>query len=111
MWKLMVGIIAVLCTVFVAPFSAAQNSQFFSSASDHRSDLQTRIDLLESGINPGFTSDPEIDNAQFMESVARFQAANGLRITGSLDEQTLATLNIPFSKFDAAAIERAKPSK
>jgi len=135
MSKLSVGVIAFLCIVFAAPASAApQDSSVYesvcapisdteleqdlpTSALDRdRQDHQTKIDLLESGINPGFTSVPEIDEPQFIESVAQFQAANDLPVTGRLDEQTLAELedlNISHPKSDAtgAAVERAKPSK
>ena len=126
MCKLLVGTVALLCTVFLAPLSTAQNSnlsenlcapvsdtEFEQESQISVLDYQQQIDLLENGINPGFTSVPEIDNAQLMESVAQFQAANSLPVTGRLDEQTLAKLNIPNPKLDPASseIERAKPSK
>jgi hypothetical protein len=130
MWKLFVGIMVLLSSVFLAPFSSAQNpnlpenicapvsdSEFDQessiSALDSQQDQNAQIDLLENGINPGFTSVPEIDKAQLMRSVAQFQAANSLPVTGSLDQQTLAKLNLPSVKSDStsSAIERAKPSK
>ena len=101
---------ALLCALFFNPFSAAAQSV---SAFDDQLDPNVRIDLLENGINPGFTSVPEIDRAKLMESVVQFQAANGLPVTGRLDEQTLAKVNIHNPKSDTAGsvIERAKPSQ
>lgn len=122
--------IALSCSMFLAPFSAAaqatnppeslcapvNDTEADNEASISGLNLQdynVTIDLLENGINPGFTSIPEIDNAQLAESVAQFQAANDLPVTGHLDAQTLSKLNIREPKSDPAssAVERAKPSK
>ena len=131
MFKPLVGTIALLCAVFLVPFSAAaqdsnlpenlcapaSDTEFEQESSilalDNQKDLKTQIDLLENGINPGFTSVPEIDRAQLIESVTQFQAANNLPVTGHLDDETLAKLSIRSPKLDPAssAIERAKPSK
>jgi hypothetical protein len=131
MWKPLLGIIALSCTVLFAPFSAAAQSSNVPeslcapvsdleiepdssiSALDYSQNLNTQIDLLENGINPGFTSVPEIDKAELMKSVAQFQAAKGLPVTGRLDEQTLAKLNITTPKVDqgSSPAERAKPSR
>lgn len=120
MCKVLLGILALSCTVFLVPFSAAAQSTVGSERLCAKVfdtlDLQNpklKIDLLEDGVVPGFTSIPQIDNAQLMDSVAQYQAVNGLPVTGCLDNRTLAKLNISEPKLDpaSAAVERAKPSK
>jgi len=124
MFKGLLGTIALLSTIFLSPFSArAQDLNPYENLCAPVSDEfeetapisahNQQIDLLENGINPGFTSIAEIDNAQLMESVAQFQIVNNLPVTGRLDERTMTKLNIANPKLDSAsaAIERAKPSR
>ena len=131
MCKLSLGIFTLLCTIFLAPFlAAAQTSNEFENlcapvpdtefdqgssnpALEYSQELNIPINLLENGINPGFTAVSGIDQAQLMKSVAQFQAANNLPVTGRLDAQTLGRLNLPIPKVDAASsvVERTKPSK
>src|SRR3954454_10068216 len=101
MCRVLLGAITLLCGIFLAPFSAVAQSTNPSgnvcapvddtqtaeessvSALDYPQDFDVKIDLLENGINPGFTSIPEIDKAQLTESVAQFQAVNNLPVTGT----------------------------
>jgi peptidoglycan hydrolase-like protein with peptidoglycan-binding domain len=128
-------IMAILCTLLLVPFAAAQavpdpgnggfenlcapvddlefDYQSLTSMLTHQQLESVQIELLERGWVTDFASDAEIGTVQLTDAVAQFQAANNIPATGNIDAQTLDALGIPNPKSDGVAFEvnRAKPSK
>jgi murein L,D-transpeptidase YcbB/YkuD len=50
--------------------------------------------IMEGDLSPGGGSNATFDQ-QFLEGLSRFQIRNGLRVSGFVDQRTLAALNVP----------------
>src|SRR5437764_9640707 len=103
-------IMAILCTLLLVPFAAAQavpdsgnggfenlcapvddlelDHQSLSSLLTHQQFESIQIELLERGWVTDFASDSETGDVQLTDAVAQFQAANNIPATGDIDAQT-----------------------
>jgi murein L,D-transpeptidase YcbB/YkuD len=50
--------------------------------------------VIEGDLPPGSGNNPTF-NQEFLEGISRFQIRNGLRVSGFVDQRTLAALNVP----------------
>lgn len=119
MSRAFLGIIALSCILFLAPFAASQGCtsdcerQSLLPMMNHEQVESVQIELLERGIVPVFSQDPEMDKAYLAGDIAVFQEENNMPATGKLDAETMNALGLPLPKSVAIApeVERAKPSK
>ena len=132
--KTLIGMTAILCVAIFAPAAPAMQNDdvvienlcapdFVAEFNDDESILanldyqqleKVRIELLERGFNPGFSSELDsVSSAQLMEALRQFQAEYDLPVTAQVDGATLAALSIPIQKSRPASEEvlRAKPSR
>lgn len=135
MLRTSLGILAILCTMFLAPFAEAQKatdpdrSEFENLCApvpDQLSDQETdgqlsdstltsglthqqleaiQIELLERGWVADFTSDDATRFEHLRGTVAGFQEANNMPATADIDAQTLNALGIPNPNSEAGTPE------
>jgi murein L,D-transpeptidase YcbB/YkuD len=53
--------------------------------------------IIEGDLGPGSGSNPTFDR-EFLDGLSRFQIRNGLRVSGFVDQRTLAALNVPATE-------------
>ena len=97
-------------------FNAEFNEQSMLFVPDYQQLERVRIELLERGFNPGFGAEQETTmDTELMDAVAHFQSEYHLPVTGQVDANTLAALNIAIQEFtptiSEVSTQRTKPSK